>query len=164
MPEKTRLGLFLDKIWIGPLTGCWYWTGAIRRWSREPWDGGYGAFWDGERVVRAHVWFYRQLVGEIPAGKVLLHECDNRRCVNVVRHIRPGTQRQNVADMLAKGRSIHQRRKATILQGGSIAESTTPEGPSESVRADGPIEVGPAAAREGASHDQSDPRDARSEV
>ena len=23
MPEKTRLGLFLDKIWVGPLTGCW---------------------------------------------------------------------------------------------------------------------------------------------
>jgi hypothetical protein len=106
---SERLKLFMRKVWFGPLTGCWYWTGAISRWKREPWDGGYGAFWDGDKVVRAHVWLYRRIVGEIPAGQVLLHGCDNRRCVNVLKHIRPGTQLENVKDMVAKGRHRHSR-------------------------------------------------------
>ena len=110
MTTRERLRLFLAKVWVGPLTGCWHWTGAIRRWSREPWDGGYGAFWDGEKVVRAHVWLYRQLHGEVPAGQLLLHDCDNRRCVNVVDHIYPGTQKQNVEDMIAKGRASFSRK------------------------------------------------------
>jgi len=105
-----RLKLFMTKIWVGPLTGCWHWTGALRRWSREPWDGGYGAFWDGEKVVRAHVWLYKQLIGEIPAGQVLLHDCDNRKCVNVEAHIYPGTQKQNVQDMIEKKRAAFSRK------------------------------------------------------
>lgn len=76
---------------------------------QEFWDGGYGAFWDGEKVVRAHVWLYRQLIGEIPVGQVLFHDCDNRRCVNVVAHIYPGTQKQNVQDMIEKGRASFSR-------------------------------------------------------
>lgn len=109
MTTSKRLKLFMTKVWVGPLTGCWHWTGALRRWSREPWDGGYGAFWDGEKVVRAHVWFYRQLIGEVPDGQVLLHDCDNRACVNVAAHIYPGTQKQNVQDMIAKGRAAFSR-------------------------------------------------------
>lgn len=105
MGIRDRLRLFLSKIWVGPLTGCWHWTGALRRWSKEPWDGGYAAFWDGERVVRGHVWIYQQLVGEVPPGKVLLHSCDNRKCVNVIDHIKPGTQLENIEDMVRKGRA-----------------------------------------------------------
>ena len=112
MTTKDRLSLFFSKVWRGPLTGCWHWTGALRTWSREPWDGGYGAFWNGAKVVRAHVWLYRQLVGEVPAGKVLLHGCDNRKCVNVMYHIYPGTQAENVQDMIEKGRSNGPRRLA----------------------------------------------------
>jgi hypothetical protein len=108
--DAPRLKFFYNHVWKGPLTGCWHWTGALRRWSKEPWDGGYGAFWDGTKVVRAHVWLYRQLIGEIPAGKVLLHSCDNRKCVNVFDHITPGTQKQNVEDMIAKGRASFCRR------------------------------------------------------
>lgn len=103
--DFARLQLFYKHVWKGPLTGCWHWTGALRRWSKEPWDGGYGAFWDGSKVVRAHVWLYKQLIGAIPAGQVLLHSCDNRKCVNVFDHIKPGTQKQNVEDMIAKGRA-----------------------------------------------------------
>ena len=104
MDAGERIRLFFGKVWVGPLTGCWHWTGALRFWSREPWDGGYGAFWDGERMVRAHVWLYRQYFGEIPTGQVLRHGCDNRRCVNVFRHIKPGTQLQNVKDIIDAGR------------------------------------------------------------
>ena len=89
--------------------GCWIWTAAVRTWSREPWDGGYGAFFVGGRVVRAHKWIYEKLVGPIPPGEVLLHSCDNRRCV-CIWHIQPGTQLQNVRDMLEK----RERAKAAL--------------------------------------------------
>lgn len=112
MDTDSRLKLFLRKVWFGPLTGCWHWTGALRTWSKEPWDGGYGAFWDGEKVVRAHVWLYQRLIGEIPAGQVLLHDCDNRKCVNVASHIYPGTQKQNVQDMIKKGRASFFRKSS----------------------------------------------------
>ncbi len=96
---------FWAKIKVNVETGCWEWTGAIRLWNRKPGDGGYGAFWMGGRVVRAHKAMYELLVGPVPRGKILLHECDNRRCVNVAAHIAPGTHLQNMKDMVKKGRS-----------------------------------------------------------
>lgn len=106
--DKAR---FWSKIKIDPATGCWVWTAAVRRWSREPWDGFYGAFWLKDRVERAHKVAWRILFGRWPR-KNLLHGCDNRRCVNVLAHIREGTQLENVTDMLRKGRAKHQRKEA----------------------------------------------------
>jgi hypothetical protein len=110
MNKQTR-ERFWDKVRVDRESGCWVWTAAISTWKKEPWDGGYGAFKLNGRVVRAHIVAYKILFGAIPRGKVLLHGCDNRRCVNVLEHVKPGTQIQNVRDMLAKGRSNHQRRK-----------------------------------------------------
>ncbi len=92
---------FLSKVRRNERTGCWEWTAATRTWSREPWDGGYGAFSIGGRIVRAHKWIYEKLVERVPEGKVLLHTCDNRRCVSIW-HIHPDTQAQNVLDMIRK--------------------------------------------------------------
>lgn len=111
---RTR---FWSKVRICRETGCWIWTAAVRTWNREPHDGGYGAFRIGPRMVRAHIFAFRLMFGEIPKGKVLLHGCDNRRCVNVLEHIRPGTQLENVREMLARGRHVNQRKKnGTIPQ------------------------------------------------
>jgi hypothetical protein len=41
--------------------------------------------------------------GPIPAGKCILHNCDNRACVNPD-HLRVGTAQENTDDMVAKGR------------------------------------------------------------
>jgi hypothetical protein len=35
----------------------------------------------------------------------VLHRCDHPPCVNVLRHLFLGTQRDNIADRVAKGRS-----------------------------------------------------------
>lgn len=46
---------------------------------------------------------YEAYVGPIPAGQYMCHTCDNPRCVSPA-HLFPGTQKENFADMMAKGR------------------------------------------------------------
>lgn len=52
---------------------------------------------------KAHVFSYLAFKGKYRAGRVLLHACDNPRCVNPD-HLKPGTQSQNVRDCVRKGR------------------------------------------------------------
>lgn len=79
-----------------PNSGCLLWFGAINS------DGYAHIKWNG-RVESAHRLVWRERYGEIPAGKVVLHRCDVRCCLNV-NHLRIGTQLDNIADMNAKGR------------------------------------------------------------
>lgn len=46
---------------------------------------------------------YIEARGPIPKGMVVRHTCDNERCVNVD-HLLLGTQAQNIADKVARGR------------------------------------------------------------
>jgi hypothetical protein len=41
--------------------------------------------------------------GEIPGNQMLLHSCDNPKCVNPA-HLSPGTAQDNNEDMIRKGR------------------------------------------------------------
>lgn len=47
---------------------------------------------------------YRMFRGDFDSRLELLHSCDNPPCVNPD-HLRPGTHKENMADMMAKGRS-----------------------------------------------------------
>lgn len=51
----------------------------------------------------AHRLAYELAVGPIPAGYVVLHTCDTPRCVNPD-HLKVGTQADNIADAVSKGR------------------------------------------------------------
>lgn len=51
---------------------------------------------------------YEHLVGEIPDGMKVLHHCDNPWCV-YPKHLFIGTQADNVADCITKGRRNYER-------------------------------------------------------
>ncbi len=79
-----------------PSEHCWEWQGHVS--SR-----GYGRFRDAKRVTAAHRIAYELAKGPIPDGLVVMHACDNRRCVNPS-HLSVGTYADNNRDMMAKGR------------------------------------------------------------
>lgn len=54
-------------------------------------------------MVGAHVRAWELFVGPVPQGLYVLHDCDNRRCVNVC-HLKVGTQLRNMRDMVERGR------------------------------------------------------------
>ncbi len=51
----------------------------------------------------AHRASYQVYKGDIPDGLVIMHSCDNPSCVNPD-HLTAGTQKQNIHDMMKKGR------------------------------------------------------------
>lgn len=74
---------------VEPLqNGCWRWTAGHQ-------VGGYGVFWDGGRLNRAHRTAYELLIGDIPDWLVIDHLCRTPECVNPL-HLEPVTTRENL--------------------------------------------------------------------
>ena len=67
---------------------CLVWTASLK-------GDGYGQFWFGTTVTRAHRWAYEYLMGPVPDGLEIDHLCRNRACVNVA-HLEAVTHRENV--------------------------------------------------------------------
>jgi len=53
--------------------------------------------------IKAHRMSYLIHVGDIPAGKVVMHSCDNPSCVNPD-HLSVGSYSDNIQDCVRKGR------------------------------------------------------------
>ena len=67
---------------------------------------------------------YRECFGEIPAGMVLRHKCDNYSCINP-EHLDIGTNQQNRQDMVDRGRSFRPYGEAngmTLLTENNVIE------------------------------------------
>jgi hypothetical protein len=94
-PPEVRFQRFYLE--LGP-DDCWEWFGKL--------TGEYGRFQiggKGSKHVLAHRFAYERENGPVPEGQLVLHECDNPRCVNP-RHLWAGSHRDNTQDMMSKGR------------------------------------------------------------
>lgn len=78
------------------------WEKVDKRGADECWE------WQGTRLPRGYGQIDKRYVHRIVAGakkgEVVRHTCDNPPCCNP-RHLVKGTQKENLADMVAKGRS-----------------------------------------------------------
>ena len=89
---------FLDKVKLpAHLHDCWLWTGYTHK-------NGYGGIRVNQKQIKTHRYSYTLYRGPIPPGLLVLHSCDVRNCVNP-RHLFLGTQKDNVQDMMHKGRA-----------------------------------------------------------
>ena len=78
--------------------GCWLWTAACS-------NNGYGrlAFRHRQDFIYAHRAAWLLFKGKIPAGSLVCHHCDIRKCVNPD-HLFLGTNKDNLQDCSRKGR------------------------------------------------------------
>ena len=79
--------------------GCWMWSYATDQ-------DGYGIVYHAShKYRRAHRLSWHLYNGaDIPVGMVVMHSCDRPGCVNP-EHLSIGTNRDNIQDRFAKGRS-----------------------------------------------------------
>lgn len=93
--------------------GCWEWSGATTQRG-----GGYGQLSVDGKTTAAHRVAYALSncmdLSEME-GQSVLHSCDNPPCCNP-RHLRLGTQMDNVQDAIERGRHVHgERHKAATI-------------------------------------------------
>lgn len=91
-----QLDAFWSKVDVRGEDECWCWIAGTQ-------SKGYGSFWISGKSYNAHRVSFMIANGYMPT-LLVLHSCDVRRCVNP-KHLREGTQLDNVQDMMDRGRA-----------------------------------------------------------
>lgn len=95
--EESDLNRFWTKVAItaNPKT-CWEWNGVLN-------NRGYGSLMVKDKRYLAHRLSYFINKKTDPQSLLVLHSCDNRKCLNP-NHLFLGTAKDNTQDMIKKGR------------------------------------------------------------
>lgn len=102
--------------------------GSCNEWQGARFKKGYGARRYKGRIWRAHRAAWDEQVGPIPDAMRVLHRCDNPACCEIA-HLFLGTNADNSADMVAKGRQARKLGDYEISEicdrysGGGITQS-----------------------------------------
>jgi len=109
--------LFQKRFWekVTKTDACWLWNGYRNAC-------GYGcAGIGGRKTMLAHRAAWEMVNGPVPAGMRVLHTCDIPACVRVD-HLWIGTQQENIADMIAKGRMARGEQRSRKLTAQQVTE------------------------------------------
>ncbi len=105
-PATVKFWRFVNKT-----DSCWLWTGSLM-------GNGYGCFQHtegGKRIIEyAHRFAWELNNGPIPDGMNVLHDCPDGDTPRCVLHLWLGTQGENIADMIDKGRHKNAISKETF--------------------------------------------------
>lgn len=112
------LGRFESCVERDPVFGCAIW---IRGLDRD----GYGTSWIGGKAMAAHRRVYLEIVGAIPEGKALGHQCQRRACVHPA-HMELVTGSENQLQRLWRVRA--RRRHCRNGHDMALHAMVTPEG------------------------------------
>lgn len=87
---------FVSKFTPGTRDECWEWHGELN-------ERGYGRMKIAKKNKKAHRLSYEHFTGRSLGKLLCCHRCDNPSCVNPD-HLFAGTHKDNVHDMIRKGR------------------------------------------------------------
>ena len=92
---KDRL---MSHVGVNNDTGCWEWTAHRNNY-------GYGMIGVNGHTMTAHRVSFSIFKGPIPDGHVVMHACDNPKCINP-EHLSTGTRSDNMKDCRDKSRLV----------------------------------------------------------
>lgn len=121
------LGRFWAKVDIGSSDACWQWRSDVDTYGRF-------RILRGHKAIGGHVFSWILANREdVPTGTLVLHSCDNKRCVNPA-HLSLGDFRQNAKEAVARGlldpsKAYRARRKLTHCKRGHALTTDNLYGP-----------------------------------
>lgn len=92
---------------------CWNWDGCLSK-------SGYGQF-NYYKTSSAHRISWIMHYGPIPPGKLVLHKCDNKRCVNPM-HLYLGNHSRNMLDWVDRSPNARKGKRISTF---SIPDANT---------------------------------------
>lgn len=112
---ELRMLRFWSKVAIGSPDQCWEWQASLE-------TSGYGRFklcsYETVRASRLSLIAHKR---QEPDGLHVLHTCDNRACCNP-HHLYFGTPRENMRDMIERGRRTERNQSGAANGAAKITE------------------------------------------